>query len=150
MLLPEIAPALVTTARTESTGAGGAPATVLLVEDDDGVRRLARRVLERAGFSVVEAEDGKAALARAGELAGDLAAVVTDVRMPGLSGPALVKEVLRDRPEVPVLFMSGYSEDLLELDHAGTAPPRRVFLQKPFTPSSLVDALHEVMTSAAP
>ena len=109
--------------------------TVLVVEDEPLVRRLARRALEEHGYTVLEASDGRAALA---ELAGaeqTIGLVLSDLVMPRMSGRELGQEIGRRFPGLPVLFMSGYtgedvrSRGLLE----GSAP----FVQKPFTPEGL-------------
>lgn len=117
--------------------------TVLLVEDERAVRELASRVLRAHGLDVLEATDGADALRVAAQNAGrpfDL--VVTDCVMPGIGGPQLVRELLETRPELRVIFMSGYTETptLQEL----LASPRITFLRKPFTTKRLMSAVEEV------
>ena len=114
--------------------------TVLLVEDEDAVRRVIERVLRDRGFRVVTASDGEVALARCdAELLDGLSLVITDVVMPRVDGPQLVSALRAQRPALPVLFVSGYREshvldDLLE--HADTR-----FIAKPFTTSGLLAAI---------
>lgn len=115
-----------------SAAMGGA--TVLLVEDDAAVRRIARTVLERMGHRVVPAGDGGEALRMVEMLASDDVVpdlLVTDVTMPGMSGPELAAELRRRAPGVGVLFMSGMGEpSMTEVSAAGE---RAEFLEKPFT-----------------
>lgn len=121
--------------------------TVLLVEDEAGVRTLARRVLERAGYRVVEAEapgQALAALAAAGTTEVDL--IITDVVMPEMSGVALVEKLLAIRPATPVIFMSGYAED--EALRRGMVDPRHRFIPKPFTPAALARVVSEALQTA--
>jgi two-component system, cell cycle sensor histidine kinase and response regulator CckA len=116
--------------------------TVLLVEDDDGVRQLTRRILEQFGFGVFEARNGAEAL----ELLDSgprIDAVVSDVVMPGMSGRELVGRLRLRRPDLPVLFLSGYTGD--ELGEEVRGQPHQAFLQKPFSPDALAAALEELL-----
>ena len=88
-------------------------ATILVAEDDDGTRAVVARVLQRLGYIVLLAPDGLQALRMAEAQAGRVDLVLTDVMMPGLSGPQLAARLHERYPDVPVLFMSGYPEDLL-------------------------------------
>ena len=114
---------------------------VLLVEDEDTVRMVAERALVRAGYAVVAARDGEEGLekAAAGE-AFDL--IVSDVVMPGKDGPAMVREIRKRLPAVPVLFMSGYAEEQLrrEIDLKGVH-----FLPKPFSVQQISDKVSAVL-----
>jgi two-component system cell cycle sensor histidine kinase/response regulator CckA len=85
--------------------------TVLLVEDEDIVRDLARRVLERSGYTVLACADGAAALAVAESHDGPIDLLLTDVVMPGLRGYEVAARVVETRPEIKVLYMSGYAEE---------------------------------------
>src|SRR5439155_1911701 len=85
--------------------------TVLLVEDAPQVRSVTRRVLERAGYVVLEASEGAVALQMAGRHVGPIHLLLTDLVMPGLGGRQIADELLRSRPETKVLFMSGYTDD---------------------------------------
>jgi PAS domain S-box-containing protein len=113
---------------------------VLLVDDEEAVRGLARRVLERGGFDVVEATSGEDALAQYNQEPGAVAAVVLDLTMPGLSGEATFHELRRLRPDLPVVLSSGYVPD------EGSALEGVPFLAKPYRPTELVDAVKGAMT----
>ncbi|MFL5617757.1 MAG: PAS domain S-box protein [Gemmatimonadaceae bacterium] len=117
---------------------------VLLVEDEDGVRRVARRALELHGYRVIEADDGAHAveLARATPSIGLL---LTDVMMPGMLGPAVAAAVQAIIPGLPVLYMSGHAEDVARGGLLDSSIP---FLAKPFAPSRLVDKVREVLEGA--
>jgi PAS domain S-box-containing protein len=108
---------------------------VLLVEDDDAVRTLACRVLQRRGYRVHVASDGAAGLEMWQRLKHEIALVITDVMMPGVSGRELVLEVRKTRPRLPVIFMSGYVHESLETTEGLMPVP--LFLEKPFTVASL-------------
>ncbi len=115
----------------------GAGAMVLLVEDEPGVRRVASRLLSRRGFRVIEACDASEALLRFEDAHVDL--VLTDVVMPGMSGPELAARLQRVRPRLPVVFMSGYS------DRQGVWDDGTVVLSKPFTEATLLAKLDEAL-----
>ncbi len=123
---------------------GAAPwaATVLLVEDEDAVRALSRRALERAGFVVLEAAHPEAALKLVSTHAGTIDLIVTDVVMPGMSGRMMVDRLAPRYPQARVLFMSGYTEGAAS--RAAEAGEQSL-LQKPFTPSTLVRRVRDVM-----
>ena len=125
-----------------------ASATVLLVEDEEVVRRLVAEMLRGAGYRVVEAGDGADALAAAERE--DVELLVSDVVMPGLSGPQLAERLLEERPDLRVLFISGYTADAIA-SHADLAP-KTAFLPKPFTRAALIGALADLRreTLAAP
>jgi PAS domain S-box-containing protein len=118
--------------------------TVLVVEDEEGVREVVRRMLERLGFQVITAEDGIAALERLEAHQGAIAAVLLDLSMPRMTGQEALHEVRQLRPDVPIVLMSGYTEQEVAsklLDSVGGATG---FLQKPFLPEDLTSALREV------
>jgi PAS domain S-box-containing protein len=118
--------------------------TVLVVEDEEGVREVVRRMLERLGFQVITAEDGIAALERLQAHQGAIAAVLLDLSMPRMTGQEALHEIRRLRPDVPVVLMSGYTEQEVAsklLDSVGGATG---FLQKPFLPEDLTSVLREV------
>ncbi|HWE41374.1 MAG TPA: PAS domain-containing protein, partial [Gemmatimonadaceae bacterium] len=117
--------------------AQGGSETVLVVEDEAGVRASTTRILRRQGYEVLESGNGAEALAFATEYAGQIDLVLTDVVMPGLSGPALMERIKAVRPGVATLFMSGYTDD--DIVRRGVLTPGRAFLQKPFTPARLLD-----------
>ncbi len=109
---------------------------ILLVDDEASVRALTRRVLERHGYTVIEAATGEQALARFDVDGGEVDLVLTDIVMPGLRGPELVAELERRRPGLPILFMSGFADD--ELLRRGALPERARLLKKPFTHDELL------------
>jgi two-component system cell cycle sensor histidine kinase/response regulator CckA len=117
--------------------------TVLLIEDEDTVRALARRVLERSGYAVIEARDGEEALMLAERDGDKLDLVVTDVVMPRMSGRVVAERLAEHRPGLPVLFMSGYTDDAV-MRH-GILASGAAFLQKPFTPHALALKVREVL-----
>jgi PAS domain S-box-containing protein len=119
---------------------------VLLVEDEPMVRGLMARTLRGLGYQVLEAADGKEGLRVATELAGDLDLVVTDVVMPRMTGRELVEQVRRVRPDVEVLFISGYPDD----ENAPSRPrpsiePGAAFLQKPFVMAELARTVRALL-----
>jgi PAS domain S-box-containing protein len=140
------------TPEPEGTGHGRsspAPeaATILLVEDEDSVRSLARRVLQRHGYTVLEAPDAPAALELSAQYAGSIDLLLTDMRMPGLNGHTLAERLAGQRPGLGVLFMSGYTEHRAELP-AGSE--RAAFLQKPFSASELLASVQALLGALAP
>lgn len=114
--------------------------TILLVEDETGVRVTARRILERRGYTVLEASNGIEALAMWREWHNEIDVVVTDLRMPKLGGRDLIERLAADRPDLPVVLFSGYS------DLQDVPPPRarQVMLSKPFTGEELHAAVAAV------
>ena len=120
--------------------------TVLLVEDEDSVRALARHVLQTCGYTVIEASDGAAALqvAQTYDYAIDL--LVSDVVMPRLCGRELAERLLLLRPHMRMLFLSGYTADAIE--RHGLADAKYAFLQKPFTSSTLAQTVRNVLDAA--
>ena len=117
--------------------------TVLLVEDETVVRGLSRKTLQAAGYVVLEAASPREALRIAERHEGTIHLIVTDVVMPELSGPALVDRLAARHNEAKVLFMSGYTDDVLSPHHF--ADRSVAFLSKPFTPAVLVKKVREVL-----
>jgi len=117
--------------------------TVLLVEDDESVRRLAATVLGQAGFTVLEAGDGAEAVRVAEGHDGPVHLLVTDVVMPGMGGRELAGQLAGSRPGVKVLYLSGYTDDAV-VRH-GVLEDHVRFLQKPFTPATLTRAVREAL-----
>jgi CheY-like chemotaxis protein len=142
-------PQVETAAPSSSTAddAGSRPATgqetILLVEDEEDVRALAREVLERQGHSVLEAGDGVQALKQYEAEGERIDLILTDVVMPRMSGRELVDRVRAMRPSMPVLYMSGYTEDAI-LRH-GVRDSSMLLLGKPFTPADLIGKVREVL-----
>jgi PAS domain S-box-containing protein len=117
--------------------------TVLLVEDEQIVRDLARTVLEGAGYRVLAAACGDDAINLCERTEGQVDVLVTDMVMPGMGGRELADRVLKLRPRTPVVLMSGYTEEAPIIGSHDM--PQPAFLQKPFTPNALVGAVREAM-----
>ncbi|HEU4996036.1 MAG TPA: PAS domain-containing protein [Gemmatimonadaceae bacterium] len=117
--------------------------TVLLVEDEDTVRRLGRRVLESQGYTVLEAINGEDALRIATDYAGVIDLLVSDVVMPELGGGQLAERVTNARPEMEVLFVTGYNDD--DILRRGLLRRGQRLLQKPFTASALAHEVRAVL-----
>jgi len=120
--------------------------TMLLVEDEDMVRRLARLSLERRGYRVLEAAGADEALRLAAEFDEPIHLLLTDIVMPGMNGRALAERLAGDRPETRVLFMSGYPDDAI-VRH-GISEADVAFLEKPFSPDDLAEKVREVLDTA--
>jgi two-component system cell cycle sensor histidine kinase/response regulator CckA len=117
--------------------------TILLVEDEDGLRALNARGLMSRGYTVLEAANGVEAMAVLEKIDGAVDLVVSDVVMPEMDGPTLLKEMRKRNPELKIIFVSGYAEDVFEKhlpEHGQFA-----FLPKPFTLKQLVAAVKETM-----
>jgi PAS domain S-box-containing protein len=120
--------------------------TVLVVEDEEGVREVVGRMLERLGFQVITAEDGIEALQRLDHHGGAMAAVLLDLSMPRMGGPEVLQQIRERRPEAPIILMSGYTEQ--EVASKLLGPEGAVaFLQKPFLPEDLTSVLRDVSLS---
>jgi two-component system cell cycle sensor histidine kinase/response regulator CckA len=117
--------------------------TVLLVEDEEMVRRMTREVLEGAGYRVLEAASGFEALRLSSGHGGRLDLLLTDVVMPGMSGRELAERLAPVRPGMKVLYMSGHTDDAIF--HHGVAQAGTGFLQKPFTPETLERRIRELL-----
>jgi CheY-like chemotaxis protein len=118
--------------------------TVLLVEDDEAVRVLLSNVLRRHGYQVLVADEPRQALSLAARHTGVLDLVLTDVIMPGMSGPEMVALLKAIRPEPAVLYLSGYAGDELVKD--GVLPESLAFVQKPISVPQLLQAVKQVLT----
>ncbi|HLK40826.1 MAG TPA: PAS domain S-box protein, partial [Polyangiaceae bacterium] len=146
VLLPRTAEAARSTRRPE-----GAPAavqgheTILLVEDEPQVRKLARECLERDGYRVLEATGPVHALALSHDHRGSIDLLLTDVVMPQMSGPEVAKRLKKTRPDMKVLCTSGYTDETV-VRH-GILEAGIAFLQKPYTPDSLLRKVREVLDS---
>ncbi len=121
--------------------------TVLLVEDEEGVRSLAREVLRASGYNVLEAPDGEAGLAVCRQHPGPVHLLLTDVIMPRMNGSELAEHLQTLRPQTRVLYLSGYTDDAL--GDKGVLDPDVAFLQKPFTTAALAQKVREVLDRPA-
>jgi two-component system, cell cycle sensor histidine kinase and response regulator CckA len=121
--------------------------TILLAEDEQAVRTLVRRVLARAGYQILEAESGVDALQLARARDGTIDLLLTDVVMPGMSGRELADTLLRERPDLRVLYMSGYTDDAIS--HHGVLDEDVALLEKPFAPDTLLRRIRAVLGAPA-
>jgi PAS domain S-box-containing protein len=128
--------------RTEPESPRGSE-TILVVEDDEIVRKLTCQALRRYGYLVVEAANGGEALLACERHPGTIPLMITDVVMPQISGPELAARLRQLHPEIHVLYISGYTEDAV-VRH-GLLDEARSFLQKPFTPSTLVHKVRDML-----
>ncbi len=120
---------------------------VLLVEDDAGVREVVARALREGGFQVLDAGGAGDAMELATRAPGPVDVLVTDVVMPGMNGKALAEELRRRRPELKVLFVSGYPDEII--GRHGVLDAGVEFLPKPFTPAALVERVGALMSAAS-
>ena len=120
-------------------------ATILLVEDEAMVRTVAERALARHGYKVLTANNGEEALERLEQAGEQVALLISDVVMPLMDGPTMVREARKTHPDMPILFMSGYAEEQLRksIDIANVA-----FLPKPFSVQELAEAVRRVLAAA--
>jgi len=141
---PAIAGALAATDEvvraTDHTGQG----TILLVEDEDGLRALNARGLMSRGYTVLEAANGVEAMQVLEKNDDAVDLVVSDVVMPEMDGPTLLKEMRKRKPELKIIFVSGYAEDAFQ-KHLPEQGEQFAFLPKPFTLKQLVAAVKETM-----
>jgi len=115
-------------------------ATVLVVEDEAAVRVLTRLILERAGYCVIDAPNPETATAVCTD---DVDLLISDVIMPGATGPTLFKMLAKQHPRLKVLYMSGYTDDMVARE--GMLDPEAAFLQKPFNNDGLLRKVREVL-----
>ena len=135
-------PAVEEAAPSTATAAGGSE-TVLVVEDQVEVRKLVLTVLKREGYRLLEAGGGDKALLVAGQHPGPIHLLVTDVVMPGMTGRELAAVLTARRPEMKVLYMSGYAEDVIA--HRGVLENGVAFMQKPFPPDKLTQEVRKLL-----
>jgi CheY-like chemotaxis protein len=132
--------------RSEEAATAPRRETVLLVEDAKRVREVVREILEMSGYEVLEARHGAEALQISGRHHGSIRLMVTDVVMPEMSGRELAQRLAPLRPDMRVLYMSGYTDDAI-VKH-GVLDAGIAFIAKPFTPDALAAKVREVLDSA--
>jgi two-component system cell cycle sensor histidine kinase/response regulator CckA len=115
--------------------------TILLVDDDESLRRLAQRLLTKLGYNVIVAEDADSAAASCRGASDGIQLLITDVFMPNVGGPDLAKRLLEVRPDLKVLFVSGSSE----AQDSGVLSPDAHFLQKPYTQEEISMKIREIL-----
>ncbi len=138
--VPPVSPSL----RLKATPRG--QGTVLLVEDEDMVRTIGKEILQEQGYTVLEARHGREALDLTEKEMESVQLTVTDVVMPEMDGRDLAQHLLRRKPDMKVLYVSGYTNNAAIRN--GLLPPGTAFLEKPFTPESLIRKVHEVLAAA--
>ena len=119
------------------------PETVLLVEDESGIRALVRKILRRQGYEVLEAESAEQALDLSRQFSGTIDLIITDLMLPKLGGRELVAELQKAGHKMKVLYVSGYTDD--PAVYSEQLPPGTAYLQKPFTLGSLLDKVKDVL-----
>jgi CheY-like chemotaxis protein len=127
----------------EPIAARGGTETILLAEDNEDVRVLVRKVLEEDGYTVIDAADGEEAMRKFEENRDRIQLILADVIMPKKSGKELIDEIKKTRPEVKVLFTSGYTSDIIS--RKGIMEERMDFLSKPVAPRYLLAKIREVL-----
>jgi two-component system cell cycle sensor histidine kinase/response regulator CckA len=120
--------------------------TVLLVEDEETVRRIAERVLARGGYDVLTAAEGAEAMALSRQHSGVIQVLVTDLVMPRMSGSDLARRLMAERPGIRVLFISGYDRDAART--AGPLEPGTDFIEKPFSPEVLLERVGRLLETS--
>ena len=141
--LPRLDDASERPAQTPAARAPHGTETVLLAEDEPPVRAVARQVLERHGYTVLEAPSAESALDIATRYSGTIHLLLTDVIMPGMNGRELAARLAHLRPDARVIFMSGYTDDAV-VRH-GVLVPGATYVQKPFTPDAIARKVREVL-----
>jgi CheY-like chemotaxis protein len=117
--------------------------TILLAEDSESLREMAREYLESVGYTVLEASSGAEALQKAKEFEGTIHLLLTDIVMPEMSGPELAHQMESMRPGIKVIFTSGYTDDVIA--RQGVLDPTVAFIQKPYRPKALARKIREVL-----
>jgi CheY-like chemotaxis protein len=133
--------------KAEQLPVPGGIETVLLVEDEESVRHMAQEILQLNGYSVLDASNGNEAIKVSAQHHGVIDLMVTDVVMPLLGGRQLAEKLALTRPDMRVLYMSGYTDDAI-VRH-GVLDGRASFLEKPFTPDAFARKIREVLASVA-
>jgi CheY-like chemotaxis protein len=139
--LPRVEPATVVPPARRATAAKGSE-TILLVDDEEGVRKLVSAVLNNGGYTVIEAANGSAALSVYEKNSHKIDLVLTDVVMPQMDGFELGQQLAGKNPDLQVLYMSGYRDKPI---NSPPGEPPKAFLNKPFTPDILLARVREVL-----
>jgi DNA-binding NtrC family response regulator len=121
--------------------------TILLCEDEEGIRKLVRQILARQGYRVLEADTPGKAIDLARQDSEPIHLLLTDLVMPRMTGVELARSIQELRPEIKVIYMSGYSDNHLSAGWVLT--PDTVFIQKPFSASDLGQKLREVLSTSS-
>jgi PAS domain S-box-containing protein len=145
--LPRIEEAVEPAVRKERPAPRKGTETILLVEDEEAVRKLAQMLLQKEGYFVLVAESAAHAEELCAKHDGKIHLLLTDVVMPGISGRELARRIAAISPHTRVLYMSGYTDNVIA--HGGMLEPGIAFLQKPFTPVALAQKIREVLTAPA-
>jgi DNA-binding NtrC family response regulator len=117
--------------------------TVLIVEDDDALRNITKKMLQKYGYNILEAENGEKALNIGETHEGPIHLLLTDVVMPVMSGSDLSEKLQSIRPETRVIYMSGYTDNAIV--HHGILKQKINFIEKPFSPESLSKKVRQVL-----
>jgi CheY-like chemotaxis protein len=136
------APAVRERVKTSTDSAAGSE-TIMVVEDEEGVLSLIRLALGSVGYKVLETRDPQKAVAICADYDGPVHLLLTDVVMPKMPGPAVAQKVAALRPDIKVLYMSGYTDDAIV--HHGVLSEDMPFIQKPFSPLALRQKIREVL-----
>jgi PAS domain S-box-containing protein len=131
--------------RSEWRGSG----TILVVEDEEGVREVAERMLQDIGFETIGAEDGRHALDLMAEVGDRITAVLLDLSMPRMGGAETFRRLREMKPDLPILMMSGYTEQVVAPQFNNSGPGTTGFLQKPFLAEDLIAVLRRFAESAS-
>jgi PAS domain S-box-containing protein len=132
-----------TVERSDWQGSG----TILVVEDEEGVREVAERILQEIGFQTIGAEDGRQALEIMDKVGDSVTAVLLDLSMPRMGGAETFRRLRAVRPDLPILMMSGYTEQVVAPQFSGSGPGITGFLQKPFLAEDLIAVLRRFAES---
>ncbi len=149
VLFPSVAgtarkPSKPTAERSDWQGSG----TILVVDDEEGVREVAERILQETGFQTITAADGRRALEIMEKVGAGVTAVLLDLSMPRMGGPETFRRLRALRPELPILMMSGYTEQVVAPQFSTSGPGITGFLQKPFLAEDLIAVLRRFAESA--
>jgi len=120
----------------------GGNETILIIEDDEAVRKMVTRILKRLGYTVLQAGSGQDAL-KLLEAQDRVDLVITDVVMPTMSGPDLVTKITEQNPGIPTLYMSGYPDEAIA--HHGVIEEGITFLEKAFSPQTLTRLVRQLL-----